>query len=90
MYTSMPRADLVGTARFVDHKNKLACDVVFGKVADHPEDPILQRADSFSGTLYRFSTASQAQNGTTQHNVSKFTMVGISLSVQLSASSSVQ
>lgn len=68
MYTSMPRADLVGTARFVDHKNKLACDVVFGKVADHPEDPILQRADSFSGTLYRFSTASQAQNGTTQHN----------------------
>ena len=65
MYTSMPRAELVGTARFVDHKNHLCCEVTFGKVADQLDDPLLQRTDSFSATLFQFSPSSQAQNGAT-------------------------
>ena len=60
MYTTMPRADLVGTARFVDHKSSLCCEVVFGKVADSPDDPLLQRTDSFHGTLYKFSESGQS------------------------------
>ena len=63
MYTSMPRAELVGTARFVDHKNHLCCEVVFGKVEDQPEAPLLQRSDAFSATLFQFSGPSDAQNG---------------------------
>lgn len=60
MYTTMPRADLVGTAKFVDHKSSLCCEVVFGKVADSPDDPLLQRTDSFHGTLYKFSESGQS------------------------------
>lgn len=69
MYTGMPRAELVGSARFVDEKNRLCCEVVFGRVADQPNEPLLQRSDSFSATLYEFSTAQQPVNGA-HHNVS--------------------
>ena len=59
----------MGTARFVDHKSRLCCEVVFGKVADQPDEPLLQRSDSFSATLYQFSESSQPPNGAA-HNVS--------------------
>lgn len=69
MYTSMPRAELVGTARFVDAKNRLCCEVTFGKVADQADEPLLQRSDSFSGVLFQFSpSSSHSLNG--GHNVS--------------------
>ena len=67
MYTSMPRAELVGTARFVDAKNRLCCEVTFGKVAEQPDEPLLQRSDAFSASLYRFSADSQPPNGASHH-----------------------
>ncbi|KAK9792709.1 hypothetical protein WJX73_008944 [Symbiochloris irregularis] len=75
MYTSMPRAELVGTARFVDHKSRLCCEVVFGKVADSPDDPLLQRTDSFHGTLYRFTSNAQSVSSSTQAKGSRFSYV---------------
>ena len=56
MYTAMPRAELVGTARFVDQKNRLCCEVVFGKVPG-AENPLLQRTDSCQAELFTFASA---------------------------------
>ena len=50
----MPRAELVGTARFVDRANRLCCEVTFGKVPG-AESPLLQRTDSCQADLYAFS-----------------------------------
>ena len=58
MYTAMPRAELVGTARFVDKGNRLCCEVVFGKVPG-AEHPLLQRTDSCQAEMFVFSEASE-------------------------------
>ncbi len=63
LYTSRPRGDIGGQARFVDAKNGLCCDVIFGKVADST-DHLLQRPDALSGSIFRYSTAPNlAANG---------------------------
>eukprot|EP00884_Botryococcus_braunii_P015711 jgi/Botrbrau1/2823/Bobra.0125s0032.1 len=55
--TNMPRADVSGTARFIDRRNLMMCDLVFGRVPDDVLDPLLTRPDSLSGTIYRYQPA---------------------------------
>ena len=55
LYTSRPRGDIVGTARFVDARHNLCCEINFGKVAD-ATDKLLQRPDAFSGSIFRYCT----------------------------------
>jgi hypothetical protein len=57
LYTSRPRGDIGGIARFVDQKNRLCCEVTFGKVAN-AYDPVLLRPDALCGTIFRFSDPS--------------------------------
>ena len=53
LYTARPRGDITGTARFVDMRNRLCCEVDFGKQSG-AEDRLLQRSDALSGSLYSF------------------------------------
>ena len=59
LYTSRPRGDITGTARFVDMKHRLCCEINFGKVAG-ARDPLLQRSDSLSGIIFRFRSTPPA------------------------------
>ncbi|BDA40499.1 Oxysterol-binding protein-related protein 8 at N-terminal half [Coccomyxa sp. Obi] len=63
LYTSRPRGDIGGTARFVDAQHGLCCEVNFGKVQD-ATDKLLQRPDAFSGSIFRYCTdLSAVSNG---------------------------
>lgn len=53
LYTARPRGDITGTARFVDMRNRLCCEVDFGKVSG-AQDRLLQRSDAMSGSLFSF------------------------------------
>lgn len=53
LYSSRPRGEVTGTARFVDMKHRLCCDITFGRVAG-ARDPLLQRPDALSGIIFRF------------------------------------
>ena len=48
----MPRGDMVGSATFLDRKNSLQGEVIFGKVSGKDEDPLLQRTDSLRAAVY--------------------------------------
>lgn len=50
VYTAMPRGECVGTAKFVDHGNRLSCSMDFGKV-EGASNPLLQRPDSIQGHI---------------------------------------
>ena len=50
VYTAMPRGECVGTAKFVDHGNRLSCSMDFGKV-EGASNSLLQRPDSFQGHI---------------------------------------
>lgn len=50
VYTAMPRGECVGTAKFVDHGNRLSCSMDFGKV-EGASNPLLQRPDSIQGQI---------------------------------------
>lgn len=50
VYTAMPRGECVGTAKFVDHGNRLTCSMDFGKV-EGASNPLLQRSDSIQGQI---------------------------------------
>ena len=52
LYTAMPRGEVTGSATFLDSKNKLQGDVVFGKVAGHEHDPLLHRTDAFTLSIH--------------------------------------
>lgn len=67
MYTAMPRAELVGTARFVDQKNRLCCEVVFGKVPG-AEHPLLQRTDSCQAELFTFTSSAEPREPQVNHS----------------------
>ena len=55
MATAAPRADLVGTARFVDLTHRLCCDIQFGRV-EGATHPLLERSDSFAAELFSFTS----------------------------------
>ena len=55
----MPRGDMAGSAYFLDKRNKLMGEVVFGKVAGKEHEALLQRADSFAATIYDVTFAEQ-------------------------------
>ena len=58
-----PRGDITGAARFVDMRNRLCCEVEFGKLSG-AEDRLLQRSDAISGSLFSFiSEPKNAPNG---------------------------
>lgn len=61
LYTSRPRGDIGGVARFVDEKHKLCCEMEFGKVAN-AGDALLQRPDALSGSIFRFRSAASQKN----------------------------
>lgn len=48
LYTSMPRAEIGGTAEFDDELNGLHASITFGKV-EGSRNPVLTRSDAFSG-----------------------------------------
>ena len=48
----MPRGDMHGLATFLDRKNRLMGEVIFGKVQGKEEEPLLQRADSIRTGVY--------------------------------------
>ncbi len=63
LYTARPRGDITGTARFVDMRNRLCCEVEFGKQCG-VEDRLLHRSDAISGSLFSFiSEPKNASNG---------------------------
>ena len=63
LYTARPRGDITGSARFVDMRNRLCCEVDFGKQSG-AEDRLLQRSDAISGSLFSFiSEPKNASNG---------------------------
>ena len=51
----MPRGDATGTASFIDNSNHLLGEVVFGKVAGHEHEHLLQRQDAVSVSIHEFS-----------------------------------
>eukprot|EP01023_Acetabularia_acetabulum_P052621 TRINITY_DN5844_c0_g1_i10.p1 TRINITY_DN5844_c0_g1~~TRINITY_DN5844_c0_g1_i10.p1 ORF type:complete len:276 (-),score=47.89 TRINITY_DN5844_c0_g1_i10:1663-2439(-) len=53
-----PRAHMTGTACFVDLKNQLVGEIVYGPVKGS-EDPLLKRLDSFQGHIYKVGPSSQ-------------------------------
>ena len=59
VYTAMPRGECVGTARFTDQTNRLSCVIDLGKV-EGSNNPLLQRPDSFQGTIYSHDAPLQA------------------------------
>ena len=48
----MPRGDMQGLATFLDRKNRLMGEVIFGKVQGREEEPLLQRPDSIRTGVY--------------------------------------
>ena len=63
LYTARPRGDITGSARFVDMRNRLCCEVEFGKQSG-VEDRLLHRSDAISGSLFSFiSEPKNASNG---------------------------
>ena len=53
VYTTMPRGECVGTAKFTDASNRLSCVMEFGKI-EGSANPLLQRPDSLQGTINIF------------------------------------
>jgi hypothetical protein len=51
LYTTMPRAEIVGMAEFDDKVNGLHATITFGRV-ERSCSEVLNRPDAFSGTLY--------------------------------------
>ena len=48
----MPRGDMQGLATFLDRKNRLLGEVIFGKVQGKEDEPLLQRSDSVRTGVY--------------------------------------
>lgn len=53
LYTAMPRGDMSGSAFFLDKKNQLQGEVVFGKIAGREHEALLQRPDSILTSIYQ-------------------------------------
>ncbi|KAK9825405.1 hypothetical protein WJX81_001449 [Elliptochloris bilobata] len=51
--TAMPRGDVVGVARFVDHENRLCCEVTCGR-QQGTAHWLLSRSEALRGTIFRF------------------------------------
>jgi len=77
LYTAMPRADMVGSAIFLDKKNKIQGEVLFGKVAGMEEEPLLQRADSVLCTVYQVSIPDPLRDPSPQPSTSSSTFDSI-------------
>ena len=59
MATAAPRADLVGTARFVDPTHRLCCEVHFGRI-EGATHPLLERSDSFAAELFSYTSPTES------------------------------
>ncbi|KAL4423109.1 hypothetical protein ABPG77_004792 [Micractinium sp. CCAP 211/92] len=66
LYTSAPRAEVTGTAEFVDVRNGLSVEVCFGKLEEARSGTVLARSDALSGTLFRSTPAAPAVAGSPQ------------------------
>jgi len=67
LYTSTPRAEVGGTAEFIDRKNGLKGVINLGKVEGAAPGSLLARPDGVSGTIYRTSSGQgTSQSGAPQ------------------------